>query len=240
MAGKTAEDGILKVEASRLASSKKIVLLDALSDFVNLKGSTPLTRDIQPEDVRRFRLKHPNFFPKDCYDVAESSATSTWPGFPEPDPDRPHAPLLGLQYFRCYQDWLRALWRGRRAGPRWLDILLGLEPDCLSPLPSIGRDGWLPRAKSVTDWRAGAIRYEAACDFQRAVWELFRQRWRAKVCGECFKLFIADKPAQRFCGISCSALAEKTRKLGWWREHGEAWRKTRNASTKRLQRKRGK
>src|SRR5579863_8209398 len=115
-----ARDGIQHGKGSRLASWKRISLLDALSDLVNLKGSTPLTRDIQPEDVKRFRVKHPDFFPADCYDVAQGRPV--WPGVTEG---------LGLRYFRMYQNWLRMLWRGRPADARSLDILLGLEPDQL-------------------------------------------------------------------------------------------------------------
>ena len=217
----------MRIRASRLARESETALLDALSDFVNLRGSIRPTRDIQPLDVKGFRLKHPNFFPNDCYDVAEGKPA--WPGLTEGQ---------GVLYFRMYQHWLRALWRPKRKlkvleNRRLLDILLGLEPDRLSPLPRIGRDGWLPRANNMANWEKGDFHYAPACAFQRAVWELFRHKWRAKVCGRCFKLFIADKPAQRFCGIACGSSAEKSRKLGWWKKHGEAWRKARQASSEK-------
>src|SRR5215469_4409847 len=114
MATVRGQDGSLNFTARRLAPSEKTTLLDALEDFANLKGSTLITRDIQVEDVKRFRLKHPRFFERDSYDVAEGRAV--WKGLQE---------RQGIRYFRTYQRWLRALWRGRRADPRLLDILLG-------------------------------------------------------------------------------------------------------------------
>jgi len=213
--------GIVRKTSGRLARKEK-ALWDALAEFANLRGSRLLS--IQAEDVRQFRLKHPRFFPSDCYDVAEGRAV--WPGLAEG---------VGTSCFRAYRRWLRDLWRGKGRtleDPRLLDILLGLEPDHLSCLPG-GRESWLPRANATADWRTGTLNYEPSCDFQKALHELCREKWRAKVCGRCNKLFVADGPAQVYCGAECVAETERLRKLAWWHRFGNDWRAARAARQRR-------
>jgi hypothetical protein len=252
--------GIVKKASRRLARKQTGKLWGALTDFVNLRpgvdrndsgesGLPPLVRlsAIQPADVRRFRRKQPDFFPRECYDIAEGRVT--WPGLgvfvSRSDPgisivrDR-----VGTQFFQMYRRWLRALWWGKKIkegsygarlrmeNERVLEILLGLWPDHLAGLPG-GRESWLPPARIFPILRTGRFGYEASCEFQWAVYYLFRERWRAKVCGRCRRCFVADKQRQIYCGVECSALAEKLRKLAWWHRSGKDWRAARAAHEKR-------
>ena len=70
----------------------------------------------------------------------------------------------------------------------------------------------------VADWERGEFFYEPMNDFQRAVYTLFRQSWRARICRECQRLFIADKNPQMFCGTDCSVIARRRRDLASWRK----------------------
>ena len=70
------------------------------------------------------------------------------------------------------------------------------------------------------EWGAGTIRYVSYTDFQRAIWLLFCETWRAKVCPVCSLYFIAEKPAQAYCSNSCSSRAHQSSSLRWWREKG--------------------
>ncbi len=209
-------------------------LLNALADFENLSEASPRVADYL-DQIRAFRKKFPRFFPEDVYDVAEDRS-GVWPGLEEGK---------GHTYFRCYQRWLRALWRGdSRFGTESeiLDILLGLQIDDLAGLRSIGRDSWLPRAKPLANWKTGMFDYQPACDFQRAVHLLFKQSWRAMVCGRCDKSFVADHPKQVYCGTACSNKAKLLRSKTWWERHGREWRNRRaqKSHVRKSQQRRGK
>lgn len=80
----------------------------------------------------------------------------------------------------------------------------------------------------VADWERGELGYEPANDFQRAVYSLFRQSWRARFCRECQRPFIAEKHPQMFCGIACSTIARRKRDLAFWKSTGSVLRRKRN------------
>jgi hypothetical protein len=90
--------------------------------------------------------------------------------------------------------------------------------------------GWWPIAYFWPDWNTGIAGYRAKTDFQCAVWNLFRQSWRAKVCARCSAYFIADKPAQSYCSTECSNQAHLASAVRWWKEKG---------ASRRAQRKEG-
>jgi len=69
-------------------------------------------------------------------------------------------------------------------------------------------------------WMAGNLVYLPSNDFQRALYQLFQESWRAKVCIKCATFFVANKPAQLYCGTACSGGAKRERTLKWWREKG--------------------
>lgn len=80
-------------------------------------------------------------------------------------------------------------------------------------------------ARLAPNWGMGEFQYEPQNDFQRAVYLLWRQSWRAKVCRRCGKYFVADKPPQFYCSSKCYGEAKKDRGSKWWAEHGNDWRK---------------
>lgn len=87
-------------------------------------------------------------------------------------------------------------------------------------------------AKFWPDWHTRTVMYSPGNDFQRAIWLLFTQSWRAKVCPGCSTYFLVSKPAQIYCGLSCSSAAHQASSLKWWREKGLQRRTAR--SKKRL------
>jgi len=80
----------------------------------------------------------------------------------------------------------------------------------------------------LTDWESGELLCELGTDFQRAVYELFRQSWRARICRECQKLFIAAKHPQMFCSIQCSTAVKLRRNRAFWKNEGALQRRKRN------------
>jgi hypothetical protein len=80
----------------------------------------------------------------------------------------------------------------------------------------------------VADWARGEFSYEPGNDFQRAVYALFRQSWRARICRECQRLFVAKKHPQMFCGFECTANARRKRDLAFWKSKGSALRQKRS------------
>jgi hypothetical protein len=79
----------------------------------------------------------------------------------------------------------------------------------------------------MADWARGEFIYEPANDFQRAVYRLFRESWRARSCRQCQKLFIARKHPQMFCGVECSVIARRNRDLSFWKDRGATLRRKR-------------
>lgn len=92
----------------------------------------------------------------------------------------------------------------------------------------VTRSGALPLAIFWPDWQSGVIRYASQTEFQRAVWLLFQESWRTKICPQCSRYFIAQKSAQMYCCSDCSRAAHQESSLRWWREKGLQ----RRASTK--------
>jgi hypothetical protein len=80
----------------------------------------------------------------------------------------------------------------------------------------------------VVDWERSEFTYEPANDFQRAIYALLRQSWRARICRECQRFFIAEKHPQMFCGVACSTVARQKRDREFWKSKGNALRKIRN------------
>jgi hypothetical protein len=82
----------------------------------------------------------------------------------------------------------------------------------------------------VADWDDGTFHYEGGCDFQRALFLLFRESWRARVCEKCNMKFIARRSALKYCSKECVGEMQKELKRKWWADHGEGWRQDRNKS----------
>jgi hypothetical protein len=75
-------------------------------------------------------------------------------------------------------------------------------------------------------WKYGDFAFVPENDFQRAVYILFRQSWRARICPRCQMYFVARRPKQTFCGTGCSAGSRLASKLKWWKRVGKKRRST--------------
>jgi hypothetical protein len=81
-------------------------------------------------------------------------------------------------------------------------------------------------------WPAGA--------FQQAVYLLWLERWRARVCPACSRFFVADKPAQRYCSTRCYGKAKARRSLDWYFKEGAKRRRKRMRDERRRQERKAK
>lgn len=132
--------------------------------------------------------------------------------------------------FVLYRNILRSLWARNSAtstNGMFINVLFGLD------LP-IEAKKCFPKfeIKQATtsfypEWGAGVIRFVSNTDFQRAIWLLFCEVWRAKICASCSSYFIAEKPAQTYCSVSCSTRVHQSISLKWWREKGAKRRSAR-------------
>lgn len=208
-------------------------LLWWLEDFVNVGDRLA--------DYQNFATTHANFWPIPLFDPA-GKQLEDW---------TPKAHKL----FLAYQECLRRIWRREEQAlhNKEVGFLLGMEQhryfDRGGAIPELLRAAWadLPNAQCRVhtrvspDWTRGEFVFTPMNDFQQAVYLLFRESWRARVCEWCSKCFLADKPAQRFCGSKCFGEAKRKRDLAYWRSDGAKRRKNRrsekNASRgRRLQR----
>jgi hypothetical protein len=167
--------------------------------------------------------------------------------------------------FLFYRDLLRRFWTrdhrtlkdgfqsellfGTVPFSRWEPILDGTSCngfdmpllDALAPLRSVSANltflsnPFFPLASFAAEWNAGVIDYNSQLDFQRAVWHLFRQSWRAKVCPKCSTYLLVGKPAQLYCSLNCSGAAHRASALTWWKQKGSKNRA--RARVKRAERK---
>jgi hypothetical protein len=176
------------------------MLFKALGEFANIRENS--------QGWTHFGKRWPEFFPEEEYKrLAACSKPS----------------ILDYPY------WLNQIWTGGETEPH-LRILLGIDS---APEPVDGmmpEDAWLIGlasigAKFYADWDQGIFSYEGTCDFQRALFLLFRESWRARVCEKCDSKFIARRAAQKYCSTDCSEDMQRELKQKWWAEHGEKWRK---------------
>jgi hypothetical protein len=86
-------------------------------------------------------------------------------------------------------------------------------------------------------WNYGDFAFVPENDFQRAIYILFRQSWRARICPRCQMYFVARRPKQTFCGTACSAGSRLSSKLKWWKRVGAKRRSQSGTLSKRQQRK---
>ena len=145
-----------------------------------------------------------------------------------------------------YRDVLRLAWERPKTGPHSVEaceeflILLGIDAP-------VGYGDWqeafqvirdiYPAAEATgvhfsqlwPDWRTGTFEYLPQDDFQRAVYILFREGWRAKTCPHCTRRFIAGKARQVYCSTKCAGEIKRERGNQWWSAHGKRWRAKRPA-----------
>jgi hypothetical protein len=60
---------------------------------------------------------------------------------------------------------------------------------------------------------------EQEIPMQRAIVYLFENPWRARLCAECNKRFVAAEPKNKFCSESCSHENRNRQKRKWWNKN---------------------
>jgi hypothetical protein len=227
--------------SNRRARGDVDLLFHRLERFVNL--------DDDPQTWKKFFEEYPEFFPVEFW--------VDWMRAEEEEPRLERSTYEPGFYvlFRTFKDMLREVWRSGSASK--LAILLGVDPAAwqiitrknrapeeeklfggpyieieraMTKIPSHFRSG--PNSLSFAsnlapDWRTGTFRYDPDTEFHRAVYALFRQSWRAKVCPRCAKYFIGDKPPQVYSGTKCYGDAKRDRDLEFWRSVGSERRQQR-------------
>jgi hypothetical protein len=207
---------------NRRVDHDKERLFAALEMFVNT-GDTA-------DELRAFRRQHQQFLSAEFYDRSEKLASGGKDSL-----------------FNWYKRLLRDVWEHRDPEGTRLAVLLGLrETNYYGP---VGEDfaaeamermgilnamrekqygggfdmGLFPSfpPKIVPDWRTGVFQYKCASEFQRAVYELMHDSWKARRClvQKCGKYMIAAKPASLYCSTKCYGEAKRERGKEWWREN---------------------
>jgi hypothetical protein len=225
--------------ANRQAGLNRDQQFEALAAYANMGDS--------PEEWRKFRLKFPRFFPTASHKVSFSqfSNLSDWlydsaENWRETNllPGYTTTPLL------WYRDILRAVWAGNDQTGAGLYVLYGFEKKTnptdipvnlalIRPMfipgessdPSEQQTGGLPQGEPSINGVTGEIKWNFGCDFQQSVFELMHVRWRARICRQCGRYFVADKTAQAFCSTKCSGKARGERALDYWNREGTKKRK---------------
>lgn len=197
-------------------------------------------------DLQRFRSQHPDFFSREFYERSEKQAIAgtdtlfnwyklllrkVWEGR---DPDNYRLGILlgskNLGFLNTaipaefQQEWVEHM-RVLAAEGKLEGVDLTNQQLLRSPLREFS-------SEFVPDWRSGGVILQSHVRAQRAIYELMRQSWKARVCRICPKYFIADKPATFFCSVQCAAEGKKQRDREIWRTRGSAARVARRAKEK--------
>ena len=217
------------MRVKRLAAAETDRLFAALEKFVNMGDGF--------EDFRHFKQCWPDFFPGLFYKDTEKGFRVRSRGQP--------AVVDALDY----RDYLRRIWRGQDDGGRLLKALLGILTEPPAEIktqfaPERGEEvkvqrawpGTFERATILANWQTGELEYQARNDFQRALYLLCKESWRARTCAHCSAYFIAQKPAQLYCSTVCSNEAKRHRGGQWWKDHGKEWRKNHKRRAKKSRR----
>jgi hypothetical protein len=222
--------------ANRQARDQRLQKFEALAAFANIGDA--------PEDWRNFRLQWPEFFPTTASKWGRPGFQTltdrlyTFSGEWAKDPA--DLRVLSKPPLLWYRDRLRAVWASNDPTGANLYVLFGLEKQAqnlgvvdpipitrpllipgqsLNPLEQETVVG-LPQGTPVVNGVTGEITWKFGCDLQQSVYDLMQCRWRAKICPECGRYFIADKTAQTFCSTRCAGEKKRKRSLKYWNREG--------------------
>jgi hypothetical protein len=221
----------------RLAQSRS----KSTGSRASVLGTLPI--DLAPEEKAHLfggldALVNTGDFQQDYLALSRHSP-SFWPG---PQLSTAWSPEAHSE-FLDYRDKLRQLWSGSLAEQEQISVvayLLGLisseeakylfftGPEALAELWFQRSNKPLSNSTVATShsivlpvWGRIEVRFVARGDFEAALWALFRESWRARVCGQCKRYFIADKAAQKYCGTRCFGEAKRGQRLRWWNKAGK-------------------
>ena len=237
-----------EIAGNRTPAEREADLI-SLAAFANLGD--------EPADWRAFREKWPNFFPTQPTGYnwdGFQTLTDLLYTFAEEIAAEPVLRKHSLPALLWYREHLRRFWAHNDPEGVSLSVLLGFEEEAraagnpqfleralVRPMivpgqstdPSKQNIGGLPRGKVVINGRTGEISWEFSCAFQRAVYELNRNRWCAKVCPQCGTYFVAAKPANKLCSSTCFNEAKRARTYTWWSTTGAAQRRAKQETARK-------
>jgi hypothetical protein len=203
----------------RQANENKEQRLDALAAFANSGDSQA--------DWDKLRLMHPEMFGELwLLSTSEEYAIGSFDNDPSHVyPLRSEVAEAFLSRRLRYRDCLRSVWSDNDREGTNLRILYGfdlMEQEAImggsnAPEP-------LPPGKPIVDGRTGEIIWEFPSEFQQALYELMKNRRRAKTCPQCGRYFIAGKPAQAYCSTGCAGDAKRATALEYFNREGRAKR----------------
>ena len=75
---------------------------------------------------------------------------------------------------------------------------------------------------------------------QTAIVFLYENSWRARLCANCNKQFVAAVPRSKYCSDTCSQGIHNRQQLKSWHTHKKKWRPTKNQKQLRKRRTGGK
>src|SRR5258708_5842217 len=176
--------------STRRATKNSEALFSRLEQFANLSD------DARAYEV--FAQQHLDFLPVMFYDYELGQAAR----------DSPVGWRTEFhELFRVFRDLLREVWKhggnaelailmgtaewawkviNREAEPGTLDaIFRGYETRLKEASARIPAKYFAVPAKVYPDWSVGTFRYKADTQFREAMYLLFRQSWRAKMCPRC-------------------------------------------------------
>ena len=82
-----------------------------------------------------------------------------------------------------------------------------------------GLRGRIVPAVFVPLWRAGRFEYQPTSEFQRILYALWRESWRAKRCPRCRGYFVATQPGRLYCSVDCGDSERAVRNAEYWADH---------------------
>jgi hypothetical protein len=213
-------EGTIPAEVSnRKAREEREMLFSALEALANLTES--------PDGWKKFLRQSPDFLPEVAY-----TGLPYWNSKGSPSTEKP-----GFFWIR---DSLRKVWRGADTLGVYLNALLGVDHDVVAIDrawdASIQGHGGLGLSRARANWQTGDITFDFRHQFQAALFALMRESWRAKVCPECSRYFIASKTAQSYCSSVCYGSMKRKRSLDYWRRTGRANRARAVAKAKKTSR----
>jgi hypothetical protein len=213
---------------------------DALAAFANLAEL--------PKSWHAFRTHHPHFFPTLASGIKQQGFenVSSWlyasaEQWANLDPDTKGSCVPPLLFYR---DRLRAVWTRNDPKADSLKFLLGFEKETnparfgqmlMMPLIIPGQPltpkeqttvAGIPQGKPSVNGVTGEIEWEFTCELQQSLYELMKDRWRAKQCPNCGKYFVATKTAQVYCSTECYQEVKRKTSLDYWRREGSARRES--------------
>jgi ribosomal protein L37AE/L43A len=214
--------------SNRQALEDRNLQLEALAAFANLGDSQ--------EDWEKLSLMHPEIFGEHwLLTASEENALGLFDGDPS------HVCPLSSEDAKAFlprrlrsRDCLRSVWSGNDREGRNLRILYGFDlMDDEVTMFGFPTPKPLAPGEPIVDGITGEISWRFPSEFQRTLYELMKNRRRAKICPQCGRYFIANKNAQAYCSTGCAGNSKNARSLDYFNREGRAKRTLRREQEKK-------